>query len=43
MLLVYQTGSVKVGEVVRYTVTYYPSQDRILPSPEKLYVRIRNT
>ncbi|CAI6089979.1 unnamed protein product [Clonostachys chloroleuca] len=43
MLLVYQTGSVKVGEVVRYTVTYTPSRDRILPSPEKLYVRIRNT
>ncbi|KAM0258118.1 hypothetical protein ACHAQJ_004023 [Trichoderma viride] len=43
MLLLHQTGSVKIGEVVRYTVTYTPSQDRILPSPEKLYVRIRNT
>ncbi|KHN98046.1 uncharacterized protein MAM_03807 [Metarhizium album ARSEF 1941] len=43
MLLLHQVGSVKVGEVVRYTVTYTPSQDRILPSPEKLYVRIRNT
>lgn len=43
MLLIHQTGSVKVGEVVRYTVTYTPSQDRILPSPEKLHVRIRNT
>ena len=43
MLLIHQAGSVKIGEVVRYTVTYTPSQDRILPSPEKLHVRIRNT
>ncbi|KAI9171087.1 lipase rog1 [Paramyrothecium foliicola] len=43
MLLLHQVGSVKIGEVVRYTVTYTPSQDRILPSPEKLYVRVRNT
>ncbi|EGR51700.1 uncharacterized protein TRIREDRAFT_120125 [Trichoderma reesei QM6a] len=43
MLLLHQTGSVKIGEVVRYTVTYTPSQDRILPSPEQLFVRIRNT
>lgn len=43
MLLLHQIGSLKIGEVVRYTVTYTPSQDRILPSPEKLFVRIRNT
>lgn len=43
MLLLHQVGSVKIGEVIRYTVTYTPSQDRILPSPERLYVRIRNT
>ncbi|CAO2647930.1 Nn.00g088520.m01.CDS01 [Neocucurbitaria sp. VM-36] len=43
MLLLHQTGSVKVGEVVRYTVTYTPSEDRILPSPAFLHVRIRNT
>ncbi|WYZ46408.1 hypothetical protein EsH8_IX_000633 [Colletotrichum jinshuiense] len=43
MLLVYQVGSVKIGEVVRYTVTYTPSHDRILPSPERLYLRVRNT
>ncbi|KAM3486886.1 hypothetical protein MY8738_000012 [Beauveria namnaoensis] len=43
MLLLHQVGSVKIGEVIRYTVTYTPSQDRILPSPEKLYVRFRNT
>ncbi|KAJ4994056.1 lipase ROG1 [Stagonosporopsis vannaccii] len=43
MLLLHQTGSVKVGEVVRYTVTYTPSEDRILPAPAFLHVRIRNT
>jgi hypothetical protein len=43
MLLLHQIGSVKIGEVVRYTVTYTPSHDRILPSPEVLHLRIRNT
>ncbi|KAM0227753.1 hypothetical protein ACHAP5_012110 [Fusarium lateritium] len=43
MLLLHQVGSLKTGEVIRYTVTYTPSQDRILPSPEKLYLRVRNT
>ena len=43
MILVHQIGSVKVGDVVRYTVTYTPSRDHILPSPEFLYLRIRNT
>ncbi|KAI5463395.1 putative serine esterase-domain-containing protein [Mariannaea sp. PMI_226] len=43
MLLLHQVGSVKTGEVVRYTVTYTPSQDRILPSPETLYLRVRNS
>lgn len=43
MLLLHQTGSVSIGEVVRYTVTYTPSQDRILPSPECLYLRIKNS
>lgn len=43
MLLLHQVGSVKIGEVVRYTVTYTPSHDRILPSPEALHLRIRNT
>lgn len=41
--MLYQVGSVKIGEVVRYTVTYTPSHDRILPSPEFLYLRIRNS
>lgn len=43
MLLLHQTGSVKIGEVVRYTVTYTPSQDRILPSPDCLFLRIKNS
>ncbi|KAJ4300280.1 hypothetical protein N0V88_002953 [Collariella sp. IMI 366227] len=43
MLLLHQTGTVKIGEVVRYTVTYRPSADHILPSPEFLYLRIKNT
>jgi len=43
MLLLHQTGSVKIGEVVRYTVTYRPSSDHILPSPEFLYLRIKNS
>ncbi|KAB8338818.1 hypothetical protein FH972_021762 [Carpinus fangiana] len=43
MLLIHQAGSVKVGEVVRYTLTYTPSADRILPSPANLHVRIKNT
>ncbi|KAI5921665.1 putative serine esterase-domain-containing protein [Camillea tinctor] len=43
MLLLHQVGSVKIGEVVRYTVTYTPSHDRILPSPDLLHLRVRNT
>ncbi|KAI0482195.1 DUF676-domain-containing protein [Xylariaceae sp. FL0804] len=43
MLLLQQVGSVKIGEVVRYTVTYTPSRDRILPSPDVLHLRVRNT
>jgi hypothetical protein len=43
MLLLHQIGSVKIGEVVRYTITYTPSADRILPSPEFLFLRVRNT
>ncbi|KAL9058328.1 MAG: hypothetical protein Q9162_001783 [Coniocarpon cinnabarinum] len=43
MLLVHQEGSVKVGEVVRYTLTYTPTEDRILPTPSHLHVRIKNT
>ncbi|KAI9700620.1 MAG: hypothetical protein M1836_001987 [Candelina mexicana] len=43
MLLVHQTGNVKIGEVVRYTLTYTPSNDRILPSPPHLFVKIKNT
>jgi hypothetical protein len=43
MLLLHQAGSVKIGEVVRYTVTYTPAHDRILPSPSQLYLKIKNT
>lgn len=43
MLLLHQIGSVKIGDIVRYTVTYTPAHDRILPAPEHLYLRIRNT
>ncbi len=43
MLLLYQAGSVKIGEIVRYTVTYTPAHDRILPSPPHLHLKIKNT
>ncbi|KAM3078272.1 hypothetical protein ACMFMF_004676 [Clarireedia jacksonii] len=43
MLLLYQAGSVKIGEIVRYTVTYTPAHDRILPSPPRLHLKIKNT
>ncbi|MCJ1226379.1 hypothetical protein MMC12_003029 [Toensbergia leucococca] len=43
MLLIHQVGSVRIGEVVRYTLTYTPSNDRILPSPSFLYVKIKNS
>lgn len=43
MLLLHQTGSVKIGEVVRYTIAYTPANDRILPSPPHLYLKVKNT
>ncbi|KAK5939475.1 hypothetical protein PMZ80_007852 [Knufia obscura] len=43
MLMLHQTGSVKVGEVVRYTLTYTPSLDRILPPPHHLHLKVRNS
>jgi len=43
MLLVHTTGSTKIGEVRRYTVTYTPSSDRLLPLPTVLHLRIKNT
>ncbi|PMD46783.1 DUF676-domain-containing protein [Hyaloscypha variabilis F] len=43
MLLLHQSGTLKIGEVVRYTVTYTPAHDRILPSPSHLHLRIKNT
>ncbi|KAK4620853.1 Putative lipase ROG1 [Fulvia fulva] len=43
MLLIHQAGSVKIGEVVRYTITYTPSDDRILPTPTHLHLRVKNS
>lgn len=43
MLLLHQSGTLKIGEVVRYTITYTPAHDRILPSPSLLHLRIKNT
>ena len=43
MLLLHQAGILKVGEVVRYTLTYTPAHDRILPTPPALRVKVRNT
>ncbi|KAF7593048.1 hypothetical protein BBP40_012136 [Aspergillus hancockii] len=52
MLLIHQTGSVRVGEVVRsvaidipsmYTVTYTPTADPVRPIPAELYVKVKNT
>ncbi|KAJ5774658.1 hypothetical protein N7457_009554 [Penicillium paradoxum] len=43
MLLIHQVGSVRVGEVVRYTITYTPASDPILPIPSKFHVRVKNT
>lgn len=43
MLLLHQSGAVKIGEVVRYTLTYTPSNDRILPTPSHLHLKVKNT
>jgi hypothetical protein len=43
MLLLHQSGTLKIGEVVRYTITYSPAHDRILPPPSALYLRIKNS
>ncbi|RMZ75059.1 hypothetical protein DV738_g5660, partial [Chaetothyriales sp. CBS 135597] len=43
MLILHQSGSVRVGEVVRYKLTYSPSLDRILPPPKHLHVKIKNS
>ncbi|KAJ5392371.1 hypothetical protein N7509_007861 [Penicillium cosmopolitanum] len=43
MLLAHQTGSVRVGEIARYTFTYTPASDPILPIPSDIYVRVKNT
>ncbi|KAL4904248.1 hypothetical protein BDW74DRAFT_155373 [Aspergillus multicolor] len=43
MPLIWQTGSVRVGEVIRYTLQYRPTADEIQPSPAALHVKVRNT
>lgn len=43
MLLLHTTGSTRIGEVRRYTVTYTPAADHILPLPTALHLRIKNT
>ncbi|KAE8145045.1 putative serine esterase-domain-containing protein [Aspergillus avenaceus] len=43
MLLIHQVGSVRVGEVVRYTITYTPTTDTVRPIPAELYVKVKNT
>ncbi|RHZ68446.1 hypothetical protein CDV55_107600 [Aspergillus turcosus] len=43
MLLVHQAGSVRVGEAIRYTVTYTPTADNVHPLPDALHVKVRNT
>lgn len=42
MLLMQQTGSLKIGEVIRYTITYVPSQDPTVTPSSALYLRIKN-
>ncbi|KAL4813990.1 putative serine esterase-domain-containing protein [Aspergillus spinulosporus] len=43
MPLIRQTGSVRVGEVIRYTLKYSPAADEIQPPPAALHVKVRNT
>ncbi|RPB10067.1 DUF676-domain-containing protein [Morchella conica CCBAS932] len=43
MLLLHTTGVSKIGEIHRYTITYTPSVDRVLPPPSALHLRIKNT
>ncbi|KAL7274960.1 hypothetical protein RUND412_002114 [Rhizina undulata] len=43
MLLLRTTETTKIGDIHRYTITYTPSHDRILPAPTALHLRVRNT
>ncbi|POS83672.1 hypothetical protein EPUL_006662, partial [Erysiphe pulchra] len=42
MLLMQQTGSLKIGEIIRYTITYVPSQDPTVHPSSAFYLRIKN-
>ncbi|CCU82029.1 lipase [Blumeria hordei DH14] len=41
MLLYHHAGSLKIGQVMRYTITYTPVLDRIM-APPALHLRIKN-
>ncbi|KAL4922970.1 lipase ROG1 family protein [Aspergillus undulatus] len=43
MVLVRQAGNVRVGEIIRYTLTYQPEADEIQPPPSALHVKVKNT
>ncbi|KAL4936993.1 hypothetical protein BDV06DRAFT_82679 [Aspergillus oleicola] len=43
MTLIRQAGSVRVGEIIRYTLTYNPTADEVQPPPAALHVKVRNT
>ncbi|KAL4972435.1 putative serine esterase-domain-containing protein [Aspergillus desertorum] len=43
MPLIRQAGSVRVGEVIRYTLKYRPAADEIQPPPAALHVKVKNT
>ncbi|KAL3469380.1 putative serine esterase-domain-containing protein [Aspergillus californicus] len=43
MLLIRQVGSVCVGEVIRYTLTYEPAADTSHPYSTALHLKIKNT
>ncbi|KAK9455758.1 putative serine esterase-domain-containing protein [Dipodascopsis uninucleata] len=43
MLLFRTRSAVKVGQLHRYIITYTPSLDNVVPIPDKLFLRVRNT
>ncbi|RDA95592.1 hypothetical protein CP533_1248 [Ophiocordyceps camponoti-saundersi (nom. inval.)] len=43
MLLIHQTGSLQVGDLVRYNISYKPCEDSHWPKPTSLHLRLLNT
>ncbi|KAI0996779.1 hypothetical protein K3495_g11404 [Podosphaera aphanis] len=43
MPLLHHKGSLKIGEVTRFTIVYTPSRDCVPQTPPVLYLRIKNT